>query len=357
MPDVHEDSMNSMSLSTRKYELIQDHDLFVRVEPTQQREKNKKMKDRKKKKLAQQHNPQKLSGWPSTSGNFESSTHSQASALDDIVSPRSVPIEVNLETATHGFESWISDDATAAMEVERKELRAVHTPRPTITFDHRFIVAPMVNQSDPPFRTLCLKYGASCAFTEMLYSKRIVQSKDYIGKRLQVADHTFFMQSSSPADKGPDEKINDTNSASNDLEPLENHSTSRLCVSGMKNTNIETVRTNTMQNMETVPTNRMQNMEPVPTNRMQNMEPVPTNRIQNTETVPAPFYSSRPLIVQICGNDPATLSQCMLKIVQQSRVCPIDAIDFNLGCPQDRAREGRGETVSRSVDSPLHHIS
>jgi Dihydrouridine synthase (Dus) len=294
-PDVHVDSINSMSLSTRKHELLHDLDLFVRAEPTQQRDKNKKMKDRKKKKLEQQHNPQKLSGWLPTSGmsHIDSSSLGQASALDDIGSRRSVPIEAPLEDSTHEFESWISDDAIAAMEVERKELRAVHTPRPTVTFDHRFIVAPMVNQSDPPFRTLCLKYGASCAFTEMLYSNRIVQSKDYLGKRLQVADHTFFTDSSSPTVEGPGDNI--MNSAFSDMKPYENDSTTRLCVS----------------------------------------------RMQSMETVPAPFYSSRPLIVQICGNDPATLSQCMLKIVEQSIVCPIDAIDFNLGCPQDRAREGR----------------
>jgi Dihydrouridine synthase (Dus) len=306
-PDVHVGSINSMSLSTRKHELLHDLDLFVRAEPTQQRDKNKKMKDRKKKKLAQQHNPQKLSGWLPTSGmsHIDSSSLGLASALDDLGSRRSVPIEAPLEDSTHQFESWISDDAIAAMEVERKELRAVHTPRPTVTFDHRFIVAPMVNQSDPPFRTLCLKYGASCAFTEMLYSNRIVQSKDYLGKRLQVADHTFYMQSSSPTVEGPDDNI--MNSAFNDMKPHENDSTTRLCVSRMQNTKMETV---------------------------------PPSRMQNMETVPAPFYSSRPLIVQICGNDPATLSQCMLKIVEQSRVCPIDAIDFNLGCPQDRAREG-----------------
>lgn len=305
IPDVDVDCINSVSLSSRKHDLLHDLDLFVRVEPTQQREKNKKMKDRKKKKLAQQHNPQKLSGWlhaSETSCNVSSSV-SQASYLNEIEAIRTVQVEAPLYETTHRAEKWISDDALSAIEVKRKELSAVHTPRPTVTFDHKFIVAPMVNQSDPPFRTLCLKYGASCAFTEMLYSNRIVQSKDYLGKRLQVADHTFFMHSSSATDKVENEVP-----TSKDLKTYETEPAARLHKSRMENTNMETV---------------------------------PPNRLQNMENVPAPFYSSRPLIVQICGNDPATLSACMLKLVEQSRVCPIDAIDFNLGCPQDRAREGR----------------
>jgi tRNA-dihydrouridine synthase 1 len=43
----------------------------------------------------------------------------------------------------------------------------------------------------------------------------------------------------------------------------------------------------------------------------------------------------RPLIVQICGNDPDTLLKAA-KIVQSR----CDGIDLNLGCPQDRARRG-----------------
>lgn len=104
--------------------------------------------------------------------------------------------------------------------------------------------APMINQSDPPFRSLVLKYGTSCVYTEMLYSDLISKSSSYIDCRLQATDHTF---------------------------------------------------------------------------------------IQGTE------YQSRPLVVQICGNNPNTLMISARKIILTGRA---DAIDFNLGCPQDRARDG-----------------
>jgi tRNA-dihydrouridine synthase 1 len=45
-----------------------------------------------------------------------------------------------------------------------------------------------------------------------------------------------------------------------------------------------------------------------------------------------------PLVVQICGNDAAVMSQAVVKLSQSDR--PIAAIDLNLGCPQDRARDG-----------------
>ena len=38
------------------------------------------------------------------------------------------------------------------------------------------VAAPMVGQSDPPFRTLCLQHGATCVFTEMLYASLVAHS-------------------------------------------------------------------------------------------------------------------------------------------------------------------------------------
>jgi tRNA-dihydrouridine synthase 1 len=48
-------------------------------------------------------------------------------------------------------------------------------------------------------------------------------------------------------------------------------------------------------------------------------------------------YQSRPCIVQLCGHDPDTLSKAALKVALTNRA---DAIDLNLGCPQDRAEKG-----------------
>jgi tRNA-dihydrouridine synthase 1 len=49
-------------------------------------------------------------------------------------------------------------------------------------------------------------------------------------------------------------------------------------------------------------------------------------------------YPSRPLVVQVCGNDPNILAAAVAAICERGS---IDAIDLNLGCPQTRAMEGR----------------
>jgi tRNA-dihydrouridine synthase 1 len=114
------------------------------------------------------------------------------------------------------------------------------------------VVAPMVNQSDAPFRTLCLRYGATCAYTEMLYSDRIAhEGDDYLESVLPQCDHTYF-------------------SSINDTSP----------------------------------------------------------------------YKSHALVIQICGNNPTILHQAVLNLLSYRSKYPFDAIDLNLGCPQDRARDG-----------------
>jgi tRNA-dihydrouridine synthase 1 len=109
--------------------------------------------------------------------------------------------------------------------------------------DIRRAVGPMVGQSDAPFRSLCLKYGATVAYTEMLYSSEIVECEEYLDRRLPSVDHM-------------------------------------------------------LQNLG---------------------------------------YKSRPLVAQICGHDPVILARACGIIADSKRV---DAVDLNLGCPQDRAREG-----------------
>jgi tRNA-dihydrouridine synthase 1 len=110
-------------------------------------------------------------------------------------------------------------------------------------FDLSRIVAPMVGQSDAPFRSLCLKYGATCAYSEMLSSRKIVEEESYLDCSLPPADHL--------------------------LQEF--------------------------------------------------------------------GYQTRPLVVQICGNDPRLLSEAVIAIAKTGRA---DAIDFNLGCPQEKAKIG-----------------
>lgn len=62
---------------------------------------------------------------------------------------------------------------------------------------------------------------------------------------------------------------------------------------------------------------------------------------------------ARPLIVQLCGNNPTILHQAV-QILLNREEYPIDAIDFNLGCPQERAKAGLfGSYLLDKVHWPL----
>jgi tRNA-dihydrouridine synthase 1 len=43
-----------------------------------------------------------------------------------------------------------------------------------------FIAAPMVNQSDLPFRILVRRYGASLAYTQMLLPDKLLNDQNYL---------------------------------------------------------------------------------------------------------------------------------------------------------------------------------
>jgi tRNA-dihydrouridine synthase 1 len=50
----------------------------------------------------------------------------------------------------------------------------------TIDFDLNYIAAPMVNQSDTPFRALVHNHGATLTYTEMLRPARLLSDADYL---------------------------------------------------------------------------------------------------------------------------------------------------------------------------------
>ena len=155
------------------------------------------------------------------------------------------------------------------------------------------IVAPMVNQSDAPFRSLCYKYGATCCYTEMLYSDRIVTDTAYLAAYLPVCDSTYLASTNNTDPKGYTDKDINT-----DI--------------GKFNEVVKEI--NTDSHAEEQP------------------PPPPQHPSQQQQ-----YSSQQDLVVQVCGNDPTILSAAVTLIADRQCCC---AIDFNLGCPQDRAKQG-----------------
>eukprot|EP00965_Chrysotila_dentata_P037007 1231666-Pleurochrysis_carterae.AAC.3 len=57
-----------------------------------------------------------------------------------------------------------------------------------LPFDVRYVVAPMVGASDLAFRLLCRRHGATAAYTEMLFSSRIIKDPEYLRCKLQTCE-------------------------------------------------------------------------------------------------------------------------------------------------------------------------
>ncbi|PPQ81929.1 hypothetical protein CVT25_013777 [Psilocybe cyanescens] len=116
-----------------------------------------------------------------------------------------------------------------------------------------FVSAPMVNQSDLPFRVLVRGYGATMAYTQMCVPEKLLSDKDYL--EYHIRDITL----------GGDNEL------------------------------------------------------------------------------------TRPVVAQLCGNNPETIVQAGRKL---QSYC--DAIDLNLGCPQEAAKEGHfGAYLLGQKDWPL----
>ncbi|KXN92130.1 tRNA-dihydrouridine(16/17) synthase [NAD(P)(+)]-like protein [Leucoagaricus sp. SymC.cos] len=118
----------------------------------------------------------------------------------------------------------------------------------------QFIAAPMVGQSDLPFRVLARRHGATLVYTQMLMPNRLLNDQDYLEYHLKDLTAT---------------------------------------ASGLE----------------------------------------------------------QPVIVQLCGNDPEVITQAGKKVQNH---CQGIVIHFNLGCPQEHARDGHfGAYLLNQKDWPL----
>jgi hypothetical protein len=150
----------------------------------------------------------------------------------------------------------------------------------------------MVNQSDAPFRALCYRHGATCCYSEMLYSDRVVSERVRDG----VNDGVGYLEAFLPVCDGSFVGDDDGGGSSSSNSSSSNSSSSSSSSGGNSNGSVSGVA---------------------------------QRRVGS--------YHERHFVVQVCGNDPITLASAATLIVKH---CQCSAIDLNLGCPQDRARTG-----------------
>ncbi|KAJ4806348.1 hypothetical protein LUZ62_018914 [Rhynchospora pubera] len=106
---------------------------------------------------------------------------------DDILCATDATLSDTSEAAALGMPSRV---LTGATRVERAwaHWRALGAPR--------FLVAPMVDNSELPFRMLCRKYGAEAAYTPMLHSRIFSENDKYRSMEFTTCkeDRPLFVQ-------------------------------------------------------------------------------------------------------------------------------------------------------------------
>ena len=158
------------------------------------------------------------------------------------------------------------------------------------------VVAPMVAQSDLAFRRLVRNHGTDLAFTQMIHAHNFVSSKAFQDSYLDVYKDN--------------EKVVMTPSG---LNALENLDWDRWKQNDLSNDDLSLEQ-------------------------------------QGGEVSRwSSYHESGPLIVQIAGHDPDTMSDAAKIILDRTNSClneneyegPVSGIDVNCGCPQGIARKGR----------------
>jgi tRNA-dihydrouridine synthase 1 len=179
------------------------------------------------------------------------------------------------------------------------------------------VIAPMVAQSDLAFRRLVRNHGTDLAFTQMIHAHNFVSSKAFQDSYLDVYK-----------DK---ESIVMTPSGINALDDLDWDDWKR---NGLSDRDLG--------------------------QKFLEQQGGELNRWSS-------YYESGPLVVQIAGHDPHTLSNAAKIILERTNSStnknnyegPVSGIDVNCGCPQGIARKGRygAFLMEESLDTVCNIIS
>lgn len=162
----------------------------------------------------------------------------------------------------------------------------------------RTVLAPMVSQSDLPFRLLCRKYGSELAYTQMIHAKNYGLSDDFRANHLDVY--------------APGQTIDETVLCGSQLNCLD-----AFC-----------------RDFGPGGFDRYKH-------RLTAEEGYAKDHASFVNPVSSIVYPDEgPVVVQLAGHDPKLVADAALDIVKRTQG-NIAGIDLNGGCPQKIARSGR----------------
>lgn len=205
-----------------------------------------------------------------------------------------------------------------------------------------FVVAPMVDQSELPFRMLCRQYGATLAYTPMLHARNFVESAHY--------RRTFLTTTPLDAVRARMEAAADDEAALRKQGARSDGGTQRADSAPTMSTSLSTEHNHRDSRSD----------EKEEAKRCEQV--IEDEDDEEDEEEEAERLIDRPCIVQFCGHDADVVCRAAQLAVGETDddeaaaaaaadkphtsssrppLYRFDAVDLNLGCPQGIARRGR----------------
>jgi tRNA-dihydrouridine synthase len=245
------------------------------------------------------------------------------------------------------------------------------------------VMAPMVAQSDLAFRKLCRAHGTQLCFTQMIHAHNFVSSESFQlnhldvypwGQESYVAPSGFRalkgclspLLDGNELAKGLDDASTNENVYDNDDEMDEDDSGG-----GYHDHDLDSMEYSTLSSTNQYKSGTIYDEGPIGTtasritidheknvwdgrkvDNHQHQDNTNHDQASQSHDVTVPIiHHSHPLIVQIAGNDPQTMSNAAKIILERTNHPqaaakgwyhgPVAGIDVNCGCPQAIAKKGR----------------
>ena len=221
----------------------------------------------------------------------------------------------------------------------------------------KHVMAPMVAQSDLPFRLLCRKYDTNLCYTQMIHSQNFNKSETFQKNHLDTypttkssklhvsesgwnmlhdLDWKIFEQKCTFLQQKQNQVVQ--NGKSFEIDQNEMYNLMQIC----KDDHDRFIKTNKVDdNMDGMDDNMgASSAYGLYYERLPTMHDYPSSLL--------PVNNHNPLVVQLAGHDPQTMTDAAKQVLSltnnndsdEEYNGPVSGIDINCGCPQGIARKG-----------------